>query len=841
MIAIKHVRPSGLYRSRLVSVRSILLAGASSLLLPGLALAQDDDVEIVQPGAPGQASKALTAEDAVNIADNRFSPDDVRFMQDMIPHHFQATEMAALVEGRTNNSDLIEVAGRITASQADEIAFMRDWLLERGEKAPDPAAHANGEHKGHGATQIKTHMTHAMMGMASPAQMEALAAAEGVDFDKLFLQLMIRHHEGAIDMVERLLQQPGSAYDPTLFEFATGITNDQTAEITQMNAVFAGLSEDPRAGLKPGFRDAGEAIANLTKIAALAKPRGFFDAENPADLPPVIASDASADDEADADDRDDGEESANENTRWGSRSPLLSFANTDMAFAGDVMVAGNYHGFNVYKLADDGTPKLYSSVVCPGGQGDVSIVGDILIMSVEQTRGRVDCGLEGISEDVSAERFRGLRIFDISNLKRPVQVGQVQTCRGSHTHSVVSGPGRDGKIIVYNSGTAGVRSDEELEGCVGDVPGDDRTALFRIDVIEIPVDDPSEARIIDSPGVFADPKTGRLAGLWQGGDHGDETQRTRRTDQCHDITVFPSKKIAAGACSGNGIILDISNPRAPKRIDDVTDRGFAYWHSATFNNDGTKVIFTDEWGGGSRPRCRPSDPETWGADAIYDIVDNKLAFGNYYKMPAPQSDKENCVAHNGSVVPVPGRDIFVQAWYQGGLSILDFTDSANPVEIAYFDRGPIDKDNLILGGYWSTYWYDGKIYGTEISRGIDVFALAPSEFLTENEIAAAELADQGETFNPQQQFPVSWPAKPVVARAYMDQLARHGSLADDMAEKVTGLVDQAAAKMEAGEKDAELAKSIKAAVKDMPKIEGIASRSASGLADTLTAMADALK
>jgi hypothetical protein len=391
---------------------------------------------------------------------------------------------------------------------------------------------------------------------------------------------------------------------------------------------------------------------------------------------------------------------------------------------------------------------------------------------VEETRSRVDCGLEGIRGDVSTDRFRGIRIFDISDVTQPRQVGAVQTCRGSHTHSVVAGPDEQGKLIVYNSGISRVREEEELTGCIDESPGDNRTALFRIDVIEIPIDNPANARIIDSPTVFADPETGALSGLWRGGDHGDETQETYRTDQCHDITVFPSLQLAAGACSGNGILFDISDPRRPERIDVATDTGFAYWHSATFNNDGTKVIFTDEWGGGTRPRCRTYDPLTWGADAIYDIVDGKLVFQSHYKMSAPQLETENCVAHNGSIIPVPGRDIFVQAWYQGGLSIIDFTDSTNPIEIAYFDRGPVDAEDLVTGGYWSTYWYNGHIYGTEIIRGIDVFALTPSDYLTANEIAAASLADQGGQFNPQQQLPNTWPAAPIVGMAYLDQWVR---------------------------------------------------------------------
>jgi len=758
----------------------------------------DSTAPIVLPGAPGQSARTLSAEEAINIADNSYSPDDVSFMQNMIPHHAQAVEMSALVESRTNQQELVAVAGRIDASQADEIKFMEEWLENRGE--PLLAA---GESHGSGHDGQTGH--HKMEGMATPEQMEQLANLEGTEFDQLFLTLMIRHHEGALTMVKKLTKQPGSAYDPVLFAFTNDIVNDQRDEIERMSALLASLSPDPRVDLAAGYKDAGEAALHMKLEAALSKPAGFFDPKNPSGLPPIKSRKAKKEKEK-AESRTADEQSLDD-TEWGARSPLLSFTNTDMAFSGDVLVTGSYHGFNIYKLQDDGMPELHSSVVCPGGQGDVSIVGDLLIFSVEQTRGRVDCGLQGISEDVSDERFRGIRIFDISNLAAPVQVGQVQTCRGSHTHSVVSSD--ENTIIVYNSGTSSVRDKKELEGCIGNIPGDNRTALFRIDVIEIPVADPSKSRIVDSPAVFADKKTGRLAGLWQGGDHGDNTQKSRQTNQCHDITVFPEANIAAGACSGNGIIFDISDPLKPRRIDEVVDKGFAYWHSATFNNDGSKVIFTDEWGGGSRARCRVYDKKNWGANAVYDIVDRKLVFKGYYKLPAPQSDSENCVAHNGSVVPVPGRDIFVQAWYQGGISVIDFTDSANPMEIAYFDRGPIHKKKLVLGGYWSTYWYNGKIYGTEIARGLDVLSLEPSEYLTENEIAAASLANQGDIFNPQQQFKVTWPAEPVVAMAYIDQLKRANALSDDRHSALTEALDKAKSKLNAGEVDAETSKQIR--------------------------------
>ena len=790
---------------------AVLLAHATT------SLAQD--APIIQPGAPGDSARELSAKEAIEIANTSYSPADALFMQDMIPHHNQAVQMAALVADRTNRPELVDVAGRIDVSQADEIEFMQQWLRERGEDVPDPTAHE------------AMHTTHKMAGMASPEQMAELATLKGTDFDRLFLELMIPHHEGAVKMVEELMEQPGSAYDPVLFKFTTDITNDQTAEIERMNALLVGLSADPRAGLAPGFDDAGQAIMNLELVASLPKPPGFFDPENPAEMLPPMPEDES--DEAD----DEGQD--NDGTEWSERWPFLSFSNTDMAFSGDVLVAGSYHGFNIYRLQEDGVPNLLSSVVCPGGQGDVSIVGDILIMSVEQTLARVDCGLGGVSEDVSPERFRGLRIFDISDLTRPQQVGQVQTCRGSHTHSVVSTSNEDGKIIVFNSGTGSVRDEEELAGCIDESPGDNRTALFRIDVIEIPIDDPSKARIISSPAVFADPETGNLAGLWKGGDHGDDTQETNQTNQCHDITVFPELGIAGGACSGNGILFDISDPLNPQRLDEVVDAGFAYWHSATFNNDGTKVIFTDEWGGGSRARCRAYDPLDWGADAIYDIVDGKLEFRGYFKMPAPQVEQENCVAHNGSIIPVPGRDIFVQSWYQGGISLIDFTDSANPVEIGYFDRGPIHDDQLVLGGFWSSYWYNGRIYGTEIARGLDVLALLPSEYLSENEIAAALMADQGERFNPQQQFQVTWPADPVVARAYIDQLERDNALSDSLAAELAAALGQA----ESGARDKKLVRELKSLAKALKKEggDGVTARRRAGLAETLRGIAAGLR
>lgn len=782
------------------------------LLLASQAYAQ---VPIIQPGAPGQPSRQISIEEASDLASLTYSDADVKFMQGMISHHGQALQMSELVEGRTNRETMELMSQRIALSQEDEIEMMQDWLRERDLTVPELDSH--------------TMDGHAMMpGMATPEEMAQLEAAEGAAFDSLYLQLMIKHHKGALTMVEELLDQPGSAQDSVLFAFTSDVTADQASEIDRMNAMLAGFSPDPRVNLKPGFEDAGEASLNMMLVASLPKPDGFFDPKNPSGLPLRKESEEEETLQPDTDDQPaneadaqtvgdaavsnlaetpTAEEEEDENSE--PRPGLLNFANTDLLFADDVLVAGNYHGFNAYDISNPRAPELLSSIVCPGGQGDVSIVGDLLIMSVEQTRGRMDCGLQGVAEPESEERFRGIRLFDVSDFRMPVQVGAVQTCRGSHTHTVVTDPDDEGNIYVYGSGTSSVRPGEELDGCYDESPFENpESALFRIDVIQIPLNDPMNASVVNRPFIFSDPESGVAAGLWEGGDHGPGTQETRQTNQCHDITAYPEIGLAAGACSGNGILLDISDPVNPTRVDEVIDAGFAYWHSATFNNDGTKVLFTDEWGGGSRPRCRASDPLDWGADAFYDIVDKKMQFRSHFKMPAPQTDTENCVAHNGSLVPVPGRDIFVQAWYQGGISVIDFTDSSNPTEIAFFDRGPIDEEKLITGGYWSAYWFGGLIYGTEIARGLDVFALTPSDFLTENEIAAASLRSAGDVVNAQQQARHVWPAEPVVAKAYLDQLIRSGVIVQSQVDEINETLARAEQSLAAGNNNRRVARDL---------------------------------
>jgi hypothetical protein len=572
---------------------------------------------------------------------------------------------------------------------------------------------------------------------------------------------------------------------------AIGVAQDKATQTAAINM------NDPRVGLKAGLHDAGTAIKNLELVSHLPKPPGFFDPKAPAGNPIPAERPANASPGAPGAEAPEAAAAAAPGNASGERpgggpppnANALSFTNSDIAFRGTHMFIGNYHGINMYDIERADRPRLLSSIVCPGGQGDVSVHGNLLFMSVEQTRGRLDCGLGGINETVSKERFRGVRIFDISNQRSPKQVAAIQTCRGSHTHTLVTDPKDKSVIYVYGSGTGAVRQGEELDGCVPD-PKDPNTALFSIDVIKVPLADPAKAAIVSRPRIFADEKTGALGGLWQGGDHGPGTQQSRLTNQCHDITVYPEVGLAAGACSGNGILMDISDPVNPKRLDHVIDKNFAYWHSATFNNDGTKVVFTDEWGGGSRPRCRATDLLNWGADAIFDIVDKKLVFKGYYKMPAPQTDQENCVAHNGSLIPVPGRDIMVQGWYQGGISVFDFTDSANPVEIAYFDRGPVDAKQLMSAGYWSVYWYNGHIYGSEIARGLDILKLIPSEHLSAAEIDAAMQVRHTE-FNPQMQPKIEHPANFITARAYVDQLARGNTFTAERANALRAAMQRA--------------------------------------------------
>jgi hypothetical protein len=546
-------------------------------------------------------------------------------------------------------------------------------------------------------------------------------------------------------------------------------------------------ANDPRARLAPGMYDAAEAAMGLRHVMLIKKPDAFqLGSSNPDD--PKVQ-------------RTLGLLGMGDPTKMPKPMQVviaqLAFANSDLAFQGNHLFQGNFHGVNIYDISNPANTTLLTSMICPGGQGDLSVYKNLLFMSVEMPNGRVDCGTAGFPPAPAGEqkppagaerkppaaqkdRFRGVRIFDITDIKNPQQVAAVQTCRGSHTHTLVVDPNDKDNVYLYVSGTSFVRQSEELAGCSGEAPEKDpNTALFRIDVIKVPLAAPQTAQVVSSPGVFIDPRTGALNGLNNGGTHGKNgPEKPSDTDQCHDITVYSALGLAAGACDGNGILLDIKDPVHPKRLDAVNDPNYSYWHSASFSNDGKKVVFTDEWGGGLGARCRANDPNKWGADALFNLKDNKLTLASYYKLPAAQGDSENCVAHNGSLVPIPGRDIEVQAWYQGGISVMDFTDAVHPVEIAYFDRGPIDPKMLVLGGDWSAYWYNGQIYASEIARGLDIFELTPTKFLTQNEIDAAAAVRVVE-LNVQNQEKIEWPRQLVVAKAYIDQLERSQALPAD--------------------------------------------------------------
>jgi len=568
---------------------------------------------------------------------------------------------------------------------------------------------------------------------------------------------------------------------------------------------------DPRIGLRAGFLDAEEAIWNLRKLSSTPPPRDF-----------------------------------------------LGVTNSDLAFKGPYAIQGNYNGFQIWDLTDPIRPVLVRDFLCPASQSDVSVYRDLLFVSGEGLGGRVDCGVEGVPEAVSSDRLRGVRIFDISDIREPRYLANVQTCRGSHTHTVLEHPGDSENVYIYISGSAPVRPAEELPGCVDASPSEDpNSALFRIEVIQVPLANPEAARIVSSPRIFDGLEAPPVHGLAPAdlleveearargafvveamgevmvfpdavidrmlaqivdqrggsgaptaadstflrerlplmvaqmmGDSGDSDGPQPGPTQCHDITVYPEIGLAGGACEGYGILLDIRDPIQPRRMDAVADSNFAYWHSATFNNDGTTVLFTDEWGGGGSPKCRDTDPPEWGANAIFTIEEGRMRFRSYYKLPVAQTSLENCVAHNGSLVPVPGRDIKIQAWYQGGISMFDFTDPSRPFEIAFHDRGPVNPERMEMGGSWSVYWYNGLIVSSEIARGLDVFELVPSAYLSQNEIDAAKTVLWPE-FNAQGQPRIVWPASFARARAHVDQLERSGGLAATRIASLRGVLSEA--------------------------------------------------
>ncbi len=486
---------------------------------------------------------------------------------------------------------------------------------------------------------------------------------------------------------------------------------------------------DPREGLAAGTFDAGEAIWNLRMLSTTPTP-----------------------------------------------GPFAAASNTDLAFKGNMVFQGNYNGYLIWNIKDPARPYLMNWSHCPASQSDVSVYGNLLFVSAEGLTGRLDCGTGGVPAPISDERIRGIRIFDITDVMAPTYIGNVQTCRGSHTHTVVTDKNDPDHVYVYISGSAGVRSPDELPGCSALAPGEDpNSALFRIEVIKVPLRDPSKAAIVSSPRIFNDLAAPPTRGAAPAAAAGRPARVRTGPSQCHDITVYPAVGLAGGACGGYGLLLDISDPANPRRIDAVADSNFSFWHSATFSNDGKAVLFTDEWGGGRAPRCRDTDKYEWGANAIFRIVAGKMQFQSYYKMPARQTEWENCVAHNGSPIPIPGREVMVQGWYQGGISIFDWTDPTNPMEIAFHDRGPMKAGELTSAGSWSVYWYNGVIVNSEIARGLDVFELTPSVYLSQHEIDAAKTVIWSQ-LNPQEQQQMVWPASFAKARAFVDQLERSRGL-----------------------------------------------------------------
>jgi hypothetical protein len=578
-------------------------------------------------------------------------------------------------------------------------------------------------------------------------------------------------------------------------------------------------SPDPRVGLAPGRWDAAQAAWNMRLVSTTPPSEKF-----------------------------------------------LGVTNSDLAFSGKYTIQGSYNGFQVYDISNPARPASVMNYVCPASQSDVSVYKNLLFVSGEGLTGRVDCGIQGVPEPVSKDRLRGIRIFDISDIASPKYIANVQTCRGSHTHTVVTDPHDKDNIYVYVSGSARVRSEEELPGCKDGPIDDPNTARFRLEVIRVPLAAPEKAAIVSSPRIFhglappprhSDPGRGgaaapapggdadgfagggraagaapasgapaaagaapagapAAAGAAAGGRGGGRGGPPSGPNQCHDITVYPDIGLAGGACGGYGLLLDIREAAHPVRIDAAADFNMAFWHSATFSNDGSKVLFSDEWGGGTQPRCRDTDKPEWGANALFTIEKNKLVFKSYYKLPAPQTSLENCVAHNGSLIPIPGREVMVQGWYQGGISVFDWTDVAKPKEIAFFDRGPIDATRLVSGGSWSVYWYNGLLVSSEIARGLDIFELLPSGLITQNELDAAKTV-RWDYLNAQEQRKIVWPPSFAKARAFVDQLERSNGLAAasvtavrgdlDGAEKASGAARQAALKKLATQLTAETAKS----------------------------------
>ena len=548
-------------------------------------------------------------------------------------------------------------------------------------------------------------------------------------------------------------------------------------------------TNDPRAGLKAGpGHSAGVALSNMRLVSYTPKPAALDSARG------------------------------------------LTFINSDLAFSGNIVYQGNFSGFTVWDVSNPARPAELSTVVCATDQGDPSIWGNLLFVSAESPRSRNDCGTQGVQD--GKDRMRGVRIFDVSDPRTPKLVKNVQTCRGSHTHTIVPHPTDSSTIYIYVGGSSNVRDPAEMPECAGgDVAENPNTAHFRVDVIRVPLRNPEQAAVVGYARIFE----GLPRPPGRGGVALSDTASGRRGDGprgCHDLTAYPASNLVAGSCGSFGIVLDTKDPEKPVRLDAKSDVNFSLWHTAVFSNDAKRVVFTDEWGGGTAPRCRITDPLRLGGNTILTIENGKLRQHGYVKMLAAQTNTENCVSHNGGLVPVPGRDIMVQGWYQGGVNVFDFTDPNKPVEIAFFDRGPVSDSALVMGGSWGAYYWNGYIYSSELSRGLDILELTPSEFLSRNEIDAAKLARMQE-YNPQTQPRITWPAAFPVVRSYLDQLVRNRGLptarttaiatALDRAERTAGAarrtqLNRLAAQLDAdarNARDAARVRAMAAAVRDL--------------------------
>lgn len=515
---------------------------------------------------------------------------------------------------------------------------------------------------------------------------------------------------------------------------------------------------DPRDGLKPGLYDAGVAVKGMKLVSATPKPAAFDTARG------------------------------------------LTFVNSDLAFGGKYVYQGNFAGFSIWDVSNPAKPVNVAVVPCITSQGDPTIIGNLLFISAEGNGNRKDCGNGGVKE--GKDHTAGVRIFDVSNPKAPKLIKNVETCKGSHTHTLIPSPTDKGVVYLYVSGSQPARSDTELAGCKnGNDPADEANSLFRLDVIKVPLADPTKAEVVTGARIFTNLAAApRRAGQGAGRRGGDEIPTGPRN--CHDVTAYPSIGLLAGACASHGLLVDISNPEKPVRLDAVSDTNFSLWHTAVFSNDGSKVVFTDEWGGGTSPMCQATSMMEMGGNTTLMITpDKKLKQHAYFKIPTGQTAQENCVSHNGGLIPVPGRDIMVQGWYQGGVNVIDFTDPDRPYEMGFFDRGPIDapvagdsaginRQRGTIGGSWGAYYWNGYVYSSEMARGLDILELVPTDKLSANEIAAAKLVRMTE-YNPQSQPKITWPAAFPVVRSYLDQLVRDNGLASARTTAIASALDAA--------------------------------------------------